>query len=117
MKILIVDDDKAILEAIKIILENNGHKVLTIERSAGIEELIKSEKPDLIFLDIKLNGESGWDIMKKLRSTIFSKSIPIIILSAKSGAEKEAIIKDADGFLGKPFEIKDLLNLVEKYKN
>ncbi len=114
-KILIAEDDRAILEVVKIILENEGYDTLPVDREEAIRELFKTEFPDLILLDIWLSGEDGGKIAKSLKANNATSHIPVIIMSANNETEKIAKESGADDFLLKPFNLDDLLHVVKKY--
>jgi len=82
-KILIVDDDPPIVELLKFTLEGAGYR--TVVASDGEEALKKarSEKPDLILLDIMLPTKDGYSVLEELRGESKSKILPIVIISAK----------------------------------
>ena len=113
-KILITDDDQGIQDIFKLILEQAGYEVQVYGDASFILENIYT-CPDLFILDKKLRGKDGLQICKFLKSQSFTKDIPVIIISATHGIEKLAKEAGADDFIEKPFEIKDLLNMVEKW--
>lgn len=110
-KILIADDDRSILDAITMILEIEGYEVQTTQNGANVETLCK-HSPDLLLLDIWMSGYNGKDICKALKSKKKTKDIPVIMISANKDTAKIAKEAGADGFLAKPFDIKDLLSTV-----
>jgi DNA-binding response OmpR family regulator len=114
-KILIAEDDKAIVEVVKIILDEAGYTTSTIEDSDSVVKVVEQKKPDLILLDIWLSGEDGGEIAKILKSQEKTKKIPIIMISANNETEQIAKDAGADGFLKKPFDINDLLNIVKTH--
>ena len=114
-KILVAEDDKAIVEVIKIILHEAGYTTLTLEDGTNVIQIVHKEKPDLILLDIWLSGEDGGDIAKKLKRDDKTKQIPIIMISANNETEQIAKNAGADGFLKKPFDINDLVEIVQKH--
>ncbi len=114
-KILVVDDDIAILDVIKIILEDKGYTVLTVSNGANVYSTIVKEFPHLILLDIWMSGFDGRDIARELKAQDHTKNIPIIIISAHNETEKMAHEAGAQDFLPKPFDIEALLNVVEKH--
>jgi two-component system alkaline phosphatase synthesis response regulator PhoP len=122
-KILVVDDDPDILEAISIILEAHGYQVVTARD--GIEGLhqIKEEKPDLMILDLMMPKLDGFGVCKELKDPRWSKyaHMPIIILSSvrqdasKRRYELETGVQlDVDDYVEKPIEHNILLERVEK---
>ncbi len=114
-KILIAEDDSAILEVVKILLENDGYTIITTESEERIFEILLEDPPDLILLDIWLSGHDGGKIAKELKSNDRTKHVPIIMMSANNQTEKITKESGADGFLLKPFNIDDLLHIVRKH--
>ena len=113
-KILVADDDPAILEVITLILEDAGHAVTTSSNGETVEK-VQRELPDLILLDIWMSGMDGRDICKHLKTESKTKHIPIVMISANKDAAAIAIEAGANDFLAKPFEMTKLLSMVEKY--
>jgi DNA-binding response OmpR family regulator len=114
-KILIAEDDKAIIDVVKIILENEGYDVLTANQGQTVHEMIKQHTPDMVILDIWLFGEDGGHIAKEIKTGSSSKHIPLVLMSANNETEKITKSVGADDFLLKPFNIDDLLYIVRKY--
>lgn len=110
-KILVVDDEKDILEAVKIVLEEYGFNVETSTRGDEIETR-SANLPDLILLDVLLSGKDGRHIAKKLKLQEHTRHIPIIMMSAHPTAHLSIKEYLADDFLPKPFEIDELLEKV-----
>lgn len=114
-KILICDDDLGILEVMKIILEEEGFKVKTLESAKGIIKKISEFKPDLLFLDIWMPGMEGRETVKLLKRDSTTSSLPIVIISALNDTKKIAESTGANGFLAKPFTMRDLITIARKY--
>lgn len=112
-KILVCDDDPGILEVMKIILEESAYEVKTVSTGKGIQKVIKDYQPDLMFLDLWMPKIDGREITKILKKDPQTKNVPIIIVSALNDTEQIAKGIQADGFLPKPFNIADLLKIVE----
>lgn len=113
-KILVIDDDPAILEVITLILEDAGYELKTTD-NAQTKRYMMGYAPDLILLDIWMSGVDGRNICKSLKSNKATAKIPIIMISANKDTEKIAREAGADGFINKPFEMDDLLSMVKKY--
>lgn len=108
-KILIVDDDAGILEAVRIILENEGYDVFSASSGDYFKEEFKTAaRPDLILLDMLLSGMDGREICQNLKQNPESADIPIVMFSAHPNAEATVKKAGADAFLSKPFNISDL---------
>lgn len=113
-KILVIDDDDGIKDALKAILESDGFEV---ELANDEKALLSSSEnpPGLIFLDYFLSGTDGQVIAQSIRSHTSTKKIPIIMLSADP-RNREKINKEVvNDFLDKPFEMNELLSLAKKY--
>jgi CheY-like chemotaxis protein len=113
-KILVADDDPAILDAIKMILEFEGYEVETTTDGEIIYKMQK-EFPSLLLLDIWMSGKDGREICRFLKKDPLKKKIPIIMISASRDVMQSAKEAGADDFIEKPFEIEDLLLKVKKY--
>lgn len=115
-RILVADDNPAILDALQIMLEEEGYEVeTTVDGAAALE--LKKDLPDLYLLDIWMSGVDGRDICKLLKSTPATKLIPVIMVSATKGAEQIAKDSGADDFISKPFQRDNLLAVVAQYIN
>jgi DNA-binding response OmpR family regulator len=114
-KILVAEDDSAIIEVMKIILEDAHYEVFTADSSNGILSIINEHQPHILLLDIWLSGENGGDIAKMIRSNEKTKTLPIVMISANNEIEQIAKEVGAAGFLQKPFMIEDLLATVKKH--
>jgi len=109
--ILVIDDDPDILDAIRLLLEDEGYAVKTSDKGEYAESLHDENGglPDLIILDILLSGKDGRTICRKLKARADTRHIPIILLSAHPDAARSAAEVGADAYLAKPFHIDDLL--------
>jgi DNA-binding response OmpR family regulator len=112
--IFIIDDDQGIAEVVTIILSDEGYKVSTFSSEEDLEGQLDAHPPDLILLDIWLGGKDGRNILKMIRSLPKLKTIPVIMISAKHDAKQVAEEAGADGFLAKPFDINELLEMIKK---
>ncbi len=113
-KILVIDDDKPILEVVQTILTNEGYDVETISDWPGVYDKIKSCKPDLVILDIFISGSDGRVICKELKKSKATVNIPVILFSATNRLESYTKDSNAQGYLKKPFEATDLLEIVRE---
>jgi DNA-binding response OmpR family regulator len=113
-RVLVADDDTAILEVIKIILEDKGYEVITIENAAAVPQKIRQHSPHIILLDIWMSGYDGREVAKSLRKDKETQHIPIILVSAHNDTQKMAKESEVDDYLEKPFAIDDLVAKIEK---
>lgn len=107
-KILIIEDEKSIVNFIKTILTANDYHVVTAENGKEAITMISSHCPDLILLDLGLPDMEGLDILKNLRKWT---AMPVIIISARSNEKDKVTALDlgADDYLTKPFGTSELL--------
>ena len=115
-KILVADDNPAILDALKIMLEEEGYEVETTVDGATVQD-IKEPLPDLLMLDIWMSGIDGRNVCKRLKSNAATKHIPVIMISATKDIEQIAKDSGADDCVSKPFQMEHLLAIVAKYVN
>lgn len=113
-RVLVVDDEQAVLRFVDIGLTNAGYDVLTASNGKDALDLVKNEKPDIMVLDVLMVPMTGFDVLTELRT--FSK-MPVIVFTAKSFIGDEAIKAGADGYLGKPFKPEDLIKKIETILN
>lgn len=108
-RILIVEDDQPILTFLTELLQDNGYIVESTTHGTRAVELIRSNLPDLVILDLTLPDIQGEDILKNIKSSY--PDLPIIILTAKASPEDTAtgLNIGADDYLGKPFSENELL--------
>lgn len=114
-KILVIDDDKYILEVVETILTNEGYNIETISDWPEVFGKIKLYKPDLIILDIFISGSDGRVICKELKKSKTTVNIPVILFSASNRLEAYTKDSNAQGYLKKPFEVTDLLEIVREH--
>ena len=110
-KIMVVDDEADIRELIRFNLEKEGFEVVSVSDGETALEEARLRQPDLILLDVMLPGIDGVEVCFKLKSDVAFKSIPIVMLSAKSDESDQLVgLKiGADDYLVKPFSPKVLV--------
>jgi DNA-binding response OmpR family regulator len=114
-KLLVVDDERDLLELLSMNLGREGYQVLTAETGAGALDIIGKERPDLILLDIMLADISGIKLTKTLKRDPATASIPIILLTAKD-TETDIVVGltvGADDYVTKPFSTSVLTARIE----
>ena len=107
-KVLIVDDDKNLLDVLKYNLTNDGLTVVTAEDGIQALEAARQERPDLILLDIMLPELSGYEVCRILRKEM---AVPILMLTAKTEEIDKVVGLElgADDYMTKPFSVKELM--------
>lgn len=108
-KILVIDDERSIRNSMKDILQHEGHEVVLAEN--GMEGLVsvKSEKPDIVFCDIKMPKMEGIEVLERIKE--FSADTPVIMISGHGTIDTaiEAIRKGAYDFIEKPLDLNRIL--------
>ncbi len=116
-KILVVDDEKDIVETLSFMMRARGYEV--IEAYDGEEglKLAKEQSPDLMILDVMMPKINGYKIARLLKYDSKYKHIPIIMVTAR-GQDSDKLIGEetgADEYITKPFEFEEVLDCVNKY--
>ncbi len=115
--ILIVEDEPRNLTLLRDLLQVSGYK--TIEATDGEQgvELAKSNKPDLILMDIQMPVMDGFEATRILKADTATSNIPVLALTsyAMKGDKERILEAGCDGYLAKPLDIKELLKIVAEY--
>jgi DNA-binding response OmpR family regulator len=109
--ILVIDDERDLLDIVEFNLRREQYHVLTATDGESALEIAEREVPDLILLDLMLPGIGGFEVCRRLRSDRRTAHIPIIMLTAK-GEESDAVIglaQGADDYVRKPFGVRELM--------
>ncbi len=112
-RVLIIDDDPGMQDAFRLIFERAGYLVEMLSNGSTVLADDFSV-PDIFILDRQLSGVDGLDLCGVLKRRPHTAHVPVIIVSATPHVARLARLAGADGFLEKPFRIRELLNLVEK---
>ena len=111
-KILVVDDEKNIRLLLNEELTDEGYDVILAENGTKALDMIRSEKPDLVTLDIKMPGEDGLSILRKIREIEYD--LPVIICSAYSVYKSEFSAVAADHYVVKSSNFDELKNKIKE---
>ena len=116
-KVLIVDDEQDIVESLKFVLEAEGYECFTAFNGEDGLKSAKELTPDLIILDIMMPKMNGYKISRLLKFDNKYKSIPIIMLTARSQEEDKLIGEEtgADEYITKPFDLDFVVSKVNEY--
>lgn len=113
-RLIVVDDDEGIQDIFSLIFSRAGYKVEVYSAGTPLME-DHLEKPDIFILDKQLSGIDGLDICRFLKHKKETQDVPIIMISANPNIKYLSKEAGADDFLEKPFKMKELLEMVEKY--
>ncbi len=107
-KVLVVDDDASLAEMLQIVLRQEGFETAWCARGNLAMEAFRSEKPDLVLLDLMLPGRGGVDICRDIRA---ESGVPIVMLTAKSDTNDvvKGLEAGADDYVAKPFAPRELI--------
>ncbi len=114
-KIMIVDDEKRILQTIGRVLEKGGYEIMVADSGEKCLEILENEKPDLILMDAMMPDMDGWKTIEKIRRDEANKDIIISMLTVKSretDVEKSLVEVGADYHIPKPVSGEELLSTV-----
>ncbi len=116
-KILIADDSLAELEILRQTLQPTGHILLTVMDGEAAEDKLKSEKIDLVILDVIMPKKNGFQVCRDIKNDDRLKNIPVIMVTSKDQESDKfwGMKQGADEYLTKPFKPQDLLKAVKKY--
>ena len=114
-KILICDDDEGILDMLEMIFEDSPYTIIPEQNSLNVKSIIEKQSPDLVLLDLWMPVLSGDQVLKSLRKDPLTRDLPVIIISASREGEQIAIAAGATGFISKPFDFDELMNMVKGY--
>jgi twitching motility two-component system response regulator PilH len=113
--ILVVDDSATIRAVLGKMLAQNGHVVLKAADGESALEIARTERPDLVFLDIVMPGMSGFAVLRALRHDLLTRDIPIVMISGNLQATEQFYVQrfGADDFMKKPFGRSEVFARIE----
>ena len=113
--ILVVDDQPEVVEIVRIRLEKDGHQILSAtDGTTGLSEA-KIRRPDLVILDVMMPGIDGFEVLRRLKSSLGSGMIPVIMLTAKDDpfSKEKGRALNVDRYVVKPFDANKLAETVK----
>ncbi|SFE90647.1 response regulator transcription factor [Roseivivax sediminis] len=113
-EILLIEDERNIIEAISFILSRDGWTVRTHSNGTDAAEKVRSLRPDVVILDVMLPGRSGYDILRELRGEPAFADLPILMLTARGQARDREMAESAgvSAYMTKPFSNSEMLDAV-----
>jgi DNA-binding response OmpR family regulator len=112
--IQIIEDDEAIRDVIEYILQQSEYDVTIAANAKEFKINLFNTLPDLILMDVRLPDGNGLQLCRKLKQSIDTRHIPVIIMSAHATAKESSKEALADDFIAKPFDLDELLRRIEK---
>lgn len=114
IKVLIAEDERVMRFMITDFLESFGYQVIQSDNGIDAYVLWKKEKPDILVTDINMPKMNGIDLLKKIKEK--EPNFPVVLITGVTMEKVKCIVNEnnADGFLTKPFKMKELINLLQK---
>jgi len=116
-RVLYIEDEPDIVELVRLILSQQGYQVDGASGGKAGLDAVRQAPPDLILLDLMMADMDGWEVFRQLRADEKTRSIPVIIITAK-WQEFDRVrglhVAQVDDYLLKPFSAKDLVGSVER---
>ena len=119
-RIVYIEDDLEMIDLVNLILNRRGYHVLGAHGGKNGLDLVNSELPDLVLLDLMMPGMDGWEVYQQLKANEKTRSIPIIIITAKAQDIDRVLglhIAKVEDYICKPFRPQELLDSVERVMN
>ena len=115
-KVLVVDDEREVLQVLKMRFEANGYEVVVASDGIQATSMALKERPNLIVLDLGMPGGDGFVVAQRLRASTVTQLIPIIVLTARQGIDdaQRAMELKIERYLTKPFDATELLRMADK---
>jgi putative nucleotidyltransferase with HDIG domain len=114
--ILVLDDDRRVVELLQLSLAQNGYRILTAMSGEDALDIVRRTPPDLVILDLRLPKKTGFEVCAAMKSTRDTAHIPIVMVSASAEVDSrlQGLMHGADDYLTKPFSPKELLIKVRR---
>jgi DNA-binding response OmpR family regulator len=114
-RVLLIEDEPNITEAMRFILQRDGWSVAIHVDGATALDAVSREKPDVVVLDVMLPNRSGFHILRDIRAQSDTQNLPVLMLTAK-GQEKDRALAESYGvsrFMTKPFSNQEILSTLQ----
>ena len=112
-RVLVVDDEQSIVGFVRLVLEDEGFQVATASNGEEGLASVETHRPDVILLDLTMPVMDGWEFIRVVKDR--GIQTPVVLMTAGYRANQEAQRNGAAGFLGKPFDIDDLLKVIREH--
>ena len=116
-RILCIEDEPEMIDLIRLILERKGFEVLGAVGGQEGLEVVRSEKPDLVLLDLMMPDVDGWEVYRQMKADKEVQDIPVIVVTAKAQSIDKVLglhIAKVDDYVTKPFGPGDLVESVDR---
>jgi two-component system phosphate regulon response regulator PhoB len=113
-RIHVLEDDEDIRYIIEFLLKDEGYELQLSSSFTELKSKLKDSVPDLFILDVMLPDGDGSEICSDLKGDIFTKHIPIIVMSANDQNKQKSLDAGADDYISKPFDIDYIVKRIDK---
>ncbi|HQR12106.1 MAG TPA: sigma-54 dependent transcriptional regulator [Casimicrobiaceae bacterium] len=113
-RILVADDERSICDAFSLLLEAEGHTPLIASTGEGAIRLVRTARPDLVFVDVRMPGMDGLAVLKEIRRA--NPALPVVVMTAYGTLETaaEALRNEAFDYLGKPLDLGQIRQVLRR---
>jgi len=111
-KILVLDDNPGILEAVSLVLSRKHMEVITLENPAVLHEYIGRHHPDILLMDVAMENYDGRRLCKEIKSSPAEAWLPVILFTGRNYSKKSLQRSGANNVISKPFRIDELYDIV-----
>lgn len=116
-RIIYIEDDPDMIDLVTLILNRRGYTV--VGASGGVKglELVMSEQPDLVLLDLMMPDLDGWDVYQQMKANAKTRNIPVIVITAKAQSIDRVLglrIAKVDDYICKPFSPNELISSIDR---
>ncbi len=113
-RIHVLEDDQDIRYIIEFLLKDEGYELQLSSTFAELKSKLNDALPDLFIIDVMLPDGNGIEICEDLKTDMFTKHIPVIVMSANPGSKEKSVTAAADDYISKPFDLDYVVKRIEK---
>jgi DNA-binding response OmpR family regulator len=117
MRVVCIEDEPEMIDLVRLILGRKGFDVIGADGGIAGLEKVKTEKPDIVLLDLMMPDMDGWEVYQQIKADPELRDIPIVVVTAKAQSIDKVLglhIAKVDDYITKPFGPQELLESVEK---
>lgn len=116
-RVVYIEDDPEMIDLVVMILSRRGFDVKGAHGGRNGLEMVFSEKPDLVLLDLMMPGIDGWEVYQQIKANEDTREIPVIVITAKAQSIDRVLglhIAKVDDYIAKPFRPQELLESIDR---
>jgi DNA-binding response OmpR family regulator len=115
-RVLVLDDNRDILEAISLVLTRKEIDVVALQDASQLTHSLQEYKPDLLLMDISMGRYDGRDLCRKIKLLSDDKELPVVLFTAQTCTPESIVDAHANAFIEKPFKMQQLYDLVDSFR-